>query len=106
MIDDAYAILRPPPARDIVSALPVSGPFLRKKKIAIRDMFVVNRDFFFFLSRFTAKRSRITARFFLAFFSLKKKKNRDSSHFVVARFIRLIKALRNTRGANGIRRPV
>ena len=68
MIDDAYAILRPPPARDIVSALPVSGPFLRKKKIAIRDMFVVNRDFFFFFVTIHGKEIKNHGTFFSSFF--------------------------------------
>ena len=80
----------------------IQGPFLTKKKTTIRDLYVVNRDYF--LSRFTTQ--KITNHDMISFrFSINKSKH-GSRHFVVARYICLIKAQRDPCRTNGIRRPV
>ena len=77
------------------------GPFLTKKKITIRDLFVVNRDFYCHDSQQKDHESRHE------FFKLFPNKNKITIRDILSSLdIGLIKALRNPRRTNGIRKPV
>ena len=77
------------------------GPFLTKTKNTIRDLFVVNRDFFA-----TIHDKKITNHHII-FLKLFPKKNKITIRDILSWLDTcLIKALRNPRRTNGIRRPV